>query len=125
MERSAMTERVTLELPHELAQRVRSAAADTHRSFEDALVDLIQRGVADPPVASLSDSALLALCSAEMNAEQQEELSKLLEKNREGQIQSEERGRLDALMSLYRRGLVRKAQAIETAVRRGLKPPLE
>jgi hypothetical protein len=120
-----MTERVTLELPQELAQRVRSAAAHAHRSFEDALVDLIERGVAEPAVASLSDSEILALCAAEMDAAQQDELAQLLEKAREGQIQPTERQRLDALMNLYRRGLVRKAQAIETAVRRGLRPPLE
>lgn len=32
--------------------------------------------------------------------------------------------RLDELMHLYRRGLVRKAQALKVAVERGLRPPL-
>lgn len=84
---------------------------------------MIERGV-NPAVASLPDAELLTLCDAEMNARQQEDLGQLLEKNREGQLQPAERARFEGLMSLYRRGLVRKAQAIEMAVRRGLRSPL-
>ena len=55
---------------------------------------------------------------------QQEELSELLARNREGALTDAERDRLDGLMRVYRRGLVRKGQALKTAVARGLKPPL-
>ena len=41
-----------------------------------------------------------------------------------GQQQEDERARLDALMRSYRRGMVRKAQALKVAVERGLQPPL-
>jgi hypothetical protein len=52
---------------------------------------------------------------------QQEELSALLEGNREGTLQAAEWARLGELMQVYRRGLIRKAQAIQVAVARGLR----
>ena len=44
--------------------------------------------------------------------------------DRDGLLQEPERRRLDDLMRVYRRGLVRKAQALRTAVARGLRPRL-
>jgi hypothetical protein len=38
--------------------------------------------------------------------------------------QADEHGQLDSLMGIYRRGMVRKAQALKVAVDRGLQPPL-
>jgi hypothetical protein len=35
-----------------------------------------------------------------------------------------QRQRLDELMQVYRHGWVRKAQALQVAVQRGLRPPL-
>ena len=60
-----------------------------------------------------------------MAADQQEELSRLLALNRENQLSPAEQQRLDELMQLYRRDLVRKAHALQIAVQRGLKPPLQ
>ena len=74
---------------------------------------------------SLLDTEILALCDAEMEEFQQEELGRLLTKLREGQILLEERDRLDELMHVYRRGLVLKAKALRVAVQRGLRPPLQ
>jgi hypothetical protein len=119
-----MGERVTLELPEDLARRARAAAAQSQLRFEEALVRWIDRAVAEPPVESLSDADVLALCDGQMDAGQQEELSDLLARNREGQLQGEESGRLDELMRVYRRGLVRKAHALQVAVARGLRPRL-
>ena len=48
----------------------------------------------------------------------------LLARNREGSLTSDERRRLDELMQVYRRGLIRKAQTIHVAVQRGLRSPL-
>jgi hypothetical protein len=53
-----------------------------------------------------------------------EELSRLLAGNREGSLAEAEPARLDELIRLYRRGLVRKAQALRIAVARGLGPRL-
>jgi hypothetical protein len=115
---------VTIELPEELAQRARAVAAKTRRSFEDVLVEWIDRAGGEPPVESLPDEDVLALCDSQMEAGQQEELSELLSCNREGVLGDKERERLDELMRVYRRGLVRKAQALKTAVERGLRPRL-
>jgi hypothetical protein len=120
-----MSEKVTVELSEELAQRARAVAAQSHRRFEDVLVEWIDRAGTDLPVESLSDDDVLALCQLQLDGVQQEELSELLERNREGVLRDPERDRLDELMRIYRRGLVRKAQALKTAVARGLKPRLD
>jgi hypothetical protein len=119
-----MTITVTLELPEELAQRARTVASQTRRRFEDVLVEWIDRAGGEPSVESLPDDQLLALCDSQMEAGAQEELSDLVARNREGVLQGAERERLDELMRTYRRGLVRKAQALKTAVERGLRPRL-
>jgi hypothetical protein len=119
-----MGERVVLDLPNELADRVRDVAARTQRRFEDVLVDWIHRGGAEPEVKALPDDELLALCDGEMAADQQEELSELLERNQEGLLGEAERSRFDELMRSYRRGLVHKAQALHEATARGLRSRL-
>jgi hypothetical protein len=119
-----MSEKVTLELPEDLAQQVRTVAARTKRSPAEVLVDWIRRAGSEPVLELLPDSELLAICDQEPDAAQQEELSELLERNREGALLAGERDRLDALMRSYRAGLVRKAQALKVAVGRGLRPRL-
>lgn len=119
-----MGEIVTLELPEALAVRARETAARTHQRFEDVVIDWLGRVAAEPPVESLPDDQVLALCDAQMKAEQQEELGDLLARHREGVLSQAGQDRLDELLRIYRRGLVRKAQAWKTAVARGLRPLL-
>jgi hypothetical protein len=123
-EAKEMAETVTLELPEEVARRAREVAVRTHRRPESVLLEWIGRIVAEPPVESLPDDQVLALCDMQMDVEQQETLGDLLARNREGLLSGVERARLDELMQTYRRGLVRKAQALKVAVERGLRPPL-
>ncbi len=59
-----------------------------------------------------------------MDSAQEQRLSLLLEKQQAGHLADEERGDLLALMQVYQDGLLRKAQALNEAVRRGLRPPL-
>jgi len=120
-----MAERVTLELPEELAQRVRSAAAKARRPLEDVLVEYIERGANDVPMSALADGDILVLCDLQMEDKAQQELHELLDKNREGELQPADRPRLEQLMGDYRRGLVRKAQALRVAVQRGLRGPVQ
>lgn len=120
-----MSVRVTVELPEELAQRARAAAAQARRPFEDVLVEWIDRAAADMPVDSLPDADVLALCDAEIDSSQQEELSQLLARNRESNLSNGDRARLESLMQIYRRSLIRKAQAWKTAVSRGLKNSIQ
>lgn len=119
-----MSELLTVEIPDDLARRARALAAASHRRLEDAVVDWIGQAVADPEVESLLDDSLLALCDAMMEPVQQEELSDLLARHREGGLAESDRSRLDQLMAVYRRGLVQKARALEEVVARGLRPRL-
>ncbi|MBK9232252.1 MAG: hypothetical protein IPO15_15715 [Anaerolineae bacterium] len=119
-----MSETIVLELPDRLAHSTREIATRTQRRLEDLLVDWIDRTMSDLPVEALPDSQVLALCDSQLTNAQQEQLSRLLAHQREGWLSGDDRRRLDELMQVYRRGLVRKAQAIHVAVQRGLRPPL-
>ncbi len=72
----------------------------------------------------MPNEQVLALCHLQMETEQQETLSELLARNREGQLTEAEVSQLDAIMQVYRRGLVRKAKALKVAVRRDLRSAL-
>jgi hypothetical protein len=125
MDRSInMGETVTLELPEHVVSSARALAARTHRRVEDVLVDWIDQAVAEVPVELLSDEEVLALCDMQMLAKEQEEMNRLLIQSREGQLDDNDRSRLETLMQTYRRGLVRKAQAWKVAVIRGLRAGL-
>lgn len=117
-----MTETITLQLPEPVARSAREIANHTHQSMEEVLIAWLGQAAADIPVASLADHQVLALCDMEMEPEQQVELSQLLAQNREGAMSQQEREHLNDLMQLYRRGLIRKAEAWQEAVSRGLRP---
>lgn len=119
-----MREIVTLELPEHVVRSARAVAASTQRRVEDVLIDWIDQAAADVPVDVLSGEDVLALCDMQMAHDDQEELSRLLARNREGQLIDTNRTHLDALMQMYRQGLVRKAQAWKVAVARGLRAAL-
>ena len=119
-----MSEVLTLQLPDELARQARAFAHATNRPLEDVVLDWISQAVADPAVETLADDSLLALCDLTLEPAQQEELSKLLERAQEGELEMDDRDRLDQLMILYRRGLKLKARAWKEAVARGLRTPL-
>ena len=77
--------------------------------------------VAEPPIETLSDTQVLALCMEEMQSEQANELNSLLDAQREGRLEGASRIQLDSLMQIYRHALVRKAQALQIAHARGLR----
>lgn len=119
-----MSEQVTLDLPNELARNAREVAERTHRRVEDVLLEWLGRAAKEIPVEELPDEQVLVLADTQLSNEQQIELSNLLTHQREGALDDSGRARLDALMSVYRRGMVRKAQALQVAVSRGLRPAL-
>ena len=120
-----MGEIVTLELPEPLARSARAVARQTRRSVEAVLLDWLDRAATELPVDQLPDDQVLVLRDLQLTAEQQAALSKLLGRQREGTLTEGELGDLDRLLTLYRRGLVRKAQAFKVAVDRGLQPRLD
>jgi hypothetical protein len=115
---------VTIEISDAAARRAQKKATESARRVEEVLAEWIDRVAVDPPVETLPNDEILALCRSELAESQQQELSDLLARNREGTLGTAERSRLDERMNLYRHGLVRKAQAIHVAVQRELIPPL-
>jgi hypothetical protein len=116
-----MSEKLTIELSDELSRRARKLAAAGNRRLEDAVIEWIDRAVAEPDVETLPDDELLRLCDATLKAGEQAELSDRLAEAREGTLDPAGRVRLDDLMADYRRGLILKARAWKEAVSRGLR----
>jgi hypothetical protein len=119
-----MSEVITLELPDTLVQSARAIAARSNRRVEDVLVEWLDRSASEVPVETLPDDQVLLLCDLTMQEADQQALNELLARQREGTLDDAERPVLNALMGVYRSGLVRKAQAVKVAVERGLRPPL-
>jgi hypothetical protein len=119
-----MSEMITIEISETAARVVREIAARTGRDPGMVLSDLIDRSILDLPVDSLPNDEVLALCDVTMSDDEQAELSTLLNDQRENQLDDLRQARLDELMQTYRRGLVRKSEALRVAVQRGLHNPL-
>jgi hypothetical protein len=117
-------ETVTLKVSERVTREATYIAKQTRRPVEDVLTDWLEQMVADLPVPLLPDAEVLQLCDIQMPPQEQAKLEALLDANREGTLSVEERECLDTLMQTYRRGLVRKAQAWQVAVERGLRDSL-
>lgn len=92
-----MSESVTVQLPDELARQMRAVADQTRRPLEEVLLEWLRRA-ADTPVDALPDEQVLALADMQMDEREQGELSALLARQREGDLDADGRSRLDALM---------------------------
>jgi len=114
---------VTLELPDALVQSARAVAAQSHRRVEDVLVEWLDQAASEVPVELLPDEQVVLLGSLEIAEADQAALSDLLAHQREGSLADAERPSLDALMGTYRRGLVRRAQALTPFVAFHSRPP--
>jgi hypothetical protein len=79
--------------------------------------------MSETDLTTLTDLQLLEVCNMQMLDDEQSELSALLAQNRENQLTPNGIERLEELMQIYRRGLVRKAEALKIAFQRGLKLP--
>ena len=118
-----MSEMVTLELPDDLADRAKAVAGAKNCRVEDAVLDWLRRGATEPEVSALDEAQLLNACQLQMADAEQAELSSLLARQRERDIDFPGHERLAALMDVYRRGLVWKARALAEAAKRGLALP--
>lgn len=128
-----MSTRVVINLPDEVYHQAERLARAASREVADILVDTVM--VALPPftqqpetakaVTELSDEEVLTLTELQMEPRQDRRLSALLERQQAGGLTHEEHAELLVLMQLYQEGLLRKAQALHEAVRRGLRQPLE
>ena len=119
-----MSQTITVEISDVLVQSAQAVASRTDRRVEEVIADWLDRVAAELPIDTLPDEQVLALRDLPLPGDQQAEPDDLLDAQREGELSPAGRARLDALMELYRRGMVSKARALKVAVDRGLQPPL-
>ena len=128
-----MATRVVVTLQDDVYRRVERLARLTSRDVADLLADTITlvlppldvSAELGPAITSLSDEEVLQLTDLQMRPEQDRRLSALLQKQQAQALSAPEQAELVALMQVYQEGVLRKAQALHEAVRRGLRAPLE
>lgn len=119
-----MGQTVTIELPEEVERRARDEAKRSRRRLEDVVLGWLGQVASQRPMEDLPDADIVAICDLQLDQPLQAELSRLLEAQREGQLDAGGHRRLDEIMATYRQGLIRKARATRIAVERGLRPAL-
>ena len=127
-----MSTRIMVTLPDDVYRQAERLAQLTGRDVADFLADTIalslppirSQSASVRPVTDLSDEEVLSLTELHMGPERDQRLSTLLQKQQAGELSDRQRSELLALMQLYEEGLLRKAQALHEAVRRGLREPL-
>jgi hypothetical protein len=127
-----MDTQITITLPDEVYQRAKRFARLANRDIASVLVDTIQLSIpptrADTlalvPISDLPDEQVLALTDLQMEPDQDECLSELLDRQQAGLLTENDRLELQVLMQIYQEGLLRKATALSEAVKRGLMEPL-
>ena len=127
-----MSTQVAITIPEQVYKKARRLAQLTHCKVGDLLAEAIALSLApvttssevSPPVTELSDKEVLALTKLELPATQDRRLSRLLLGQQAGKLTREEVAELISMMLVYQEGILRKAQALREAVRRGLIEPL-
>jgi hypothetical protein len=128
-----MSTQVEVTLPDDLYHRAEGLAQLTSREVAEVLVDTIALSLTSlssqpasvRPVTELTDEEVLSQAEIQMAPGQDRRLSTLLHRQQAGKLSDIERSEMLALMQIYLDGLLRKAQALREAVRRGLRDPLE
>lgn len=129
-----MSVKVTLDRSSDIVEHATQVGQSMHRSVEDVLTDsletlwpivdnvAIRKVYAD--VTLLPDEDVLALANLKMSAEQNDRYEDLSSRSKEEELSQAEQLELLSLMQISRLGLLRKAQGLSEAVRRGLRKPL-
>ncbi len=122
-----MGTQVTLTLSDAIYGHAESIAGMTGRSVPDILATTIELALPpffheyEKPLAELSDETVLALSHSQMEMDKSQRLSLLFDRQQSGVLTEDERKELLALMEYYNAGLLRKAQALKEAYKRGLR----
>ena len=126
-----MTLSITIDLPDSLVRDLEEAAAAQELSVADVLRDLLLRYLPVSPrlpddveaeltaMASLSDEALWTLARTSLTSTEQRRISALNELAKARDLSSQEENERDALLALYDRTMVRRAQAASLLKSRG------
>lgn len=127
-----MSTRVTVTLRDDLYRQAEQFAQLSNVKVAEVLTDAIELSLLPvnwqasrvEPVSALTDDEVLKLTELQMPPKEDRRLSRLLNRQQAGKLTTEERTELMVLMQAYQTGLLRKAQALSEAVRRGLREPL-
>ena len=122
-----MTAQITLNLPDEVYHQAELLAQQRHRTVSEILVETLEKFLLPTakPVSALSDSEVISQTQLRLQPLQEQRLSELLDRQQSGTIAFLERDELQALIHIYETRLLRQAQALNEAVRRGLIEPLK
>ena len=122
-----MTAQITLNLPDEVYHQAELLAQQRHRTVSEILVETLEKFLLPTakPVSALSDSEVITQTQLRLQPLQEQRLSELLDRQQSGTIASVELDELQALIRIYETRLLRQAQALNEAVRRGLIEPLK
>jgi hypothetical protein len=123
---------ITLTLPDHVLRQAQAAAQRAGRPVADFLAEAIELSLNplgalpdyEQAMARWPDAKVLAAADARLTEAEDERLSELLYRQQAAVLTDAERVELAALMAHYQDGLLRKAQALREAVRRGLREPL-
>ena len=127
-----MATEVRLSLPDHVYHQAALLAQLMHRDVSRVLAETIASALSPlgtsalalTPVEELSNAEVLEAAELRMDSALGKRLGRLLDRQQAGKLRETERGELAALMQVYHQLLVRKAQALREAVRRGLREPL-
>jgi hypothetical protein len=127
-----MATEIKVSLPDNVYDRVSRLAQLMNQDVSLVLADTIESALSPlgssaldlVPVSEISDDEVLEAADMRMEHSQGERLGKLLEFQQNEALSETQQRELAALMQVYHECLVRKAQALAEAVRRGLRDSL-
>lgn len=125
-----MSAEITLTLSDDVLRQAERLAERTGRPVSELLAETIELSLnplgagETTPWVDLCDEDVLAATELELPDMQDRRLSELLDRQQAGLLTEVERTELATLMHLYQHGLLRKAEALQEAVRRRLREPL-
>ena len=126
-----MSTKITISLSDDTYRRAEHLAGISGRQIDDVLAETLQITLSplsldarrNSPVRDLSDSEVIQLADSMMEQQASQRFSELLDKQQSGTMTSDESHILLALLQEYQDGQLRKAEALNEAVKRGLKEP--
>ncbi len=119
-----MNQQITLTVSENVWFYAKAVAVRSKQRVEDVLSDWLEKGSSEIDLEKLSDSEISALTKMKISAERQKRLSDLLFKNREAGLNKNEQSELDLMLEISELNMLRKAEALQIAVKRGLIEPL-
>jgi phage-related baseplate assembly protein len=125
-----MSTQLTLDIPENLVSRAQAIALRAGQSVNDLLAESIELSlkpwgtVPEGDIHQCGNEDVLKACDLELSTEDDRRLTDLLQRQQAQTLAVSEQAELASLMQVYQEGLIRKAEALREAVRRGLRGPV-